>query len=97
MMKILTMGASGLIGIALLGMQPPESQGQPGGPPPPPPPPKKKGDGGPAGDLRQAYELLRRIKAPGGPPESIVLPPQLIIRSFNVRPTPATHVITVSV
>src|SRR4051812_10118279 len=67
MMKLITLGASSLIGVVLLGMLPPESQGQPGGPapPPPPPPPKKKGDGGPAGDLRVAYELLRRLKAEG--------------------------------
>src|SRR5262249_32031645 len=65
MLKIVAMGASSLIGLALLGMQPPEPEAPPGAPAPPPPPAPKKKDGGPAGDLRKAYELLRRLRTEG--------------------------------
>ncbi|AGA26686.1 hypothetical protein [Singulisphaera acidiphila] len=66
MIKILTMGASSLIGMALLAAQPPPDEGRGGPPPPPPPPPpKKKAAERPGGDLRQAYELLRRLRADG--------------------------------
>lgn len=60
MLKILTLGASSLLGIALLGVLPPAT---PGAPDRPEPKPKKKGPGGAAGDLRKAYDLLRRLRA----------------------------------
>lgn len=68
MIKLLTMGATFLFGIALLAAQPPtdEERGGPH-PPPPPPPPRKEADQGPGGDLRRAYELLRRLRADGRP------------------------------
>lgn len=59
MLKLITMGVSGLLGVGLLGLlQPP--------PPPPgegPPPKAKKGKAGPEGDLHKAYNLLRRLKS----------------------------------
>ncbi|WP_406696020.1 hypothetical protein V5E97_33990 [Singulisphaera sp. Ch08] len=63
MIKILTMGASSLIGIALVAAQPPPDEERGG--PPPPPPPRKKADEPPGGALRRAYELLRRLRADG--------------------------------
>jgi hypothetical protein len=60
MLKILTLGASSLLGIALLGVIPPATTGAPDRPEPKP---KKKGPGGAAGDLRKAYDLLRRLRA----------------------------------
>jgi hypothetical protein len=57
--KILTVGASGLVGLALTALFPPPP---PGDGPPPPPKTKKKGDRGPGGELKKAYDLLRRIK-----------------------------------
>lgn len=68
MWKILTMGASSLIGLATAALLPPPDPEGPGGPPPPP----KKKEAGPEGDLRKAYDLLRRIRAdsrPTGRPE----------------------------
>ncbi|HMB02965.1 MAG TPA: hypothetical protein VKP69_04395, partial [Isosphaeraceae bacterium] len=58
--KIFALGASSLLGISLAGFSPP--------PPPddgPPPPPKKKGEHGPGGDLKKAYDLLRRLRSDG--------------------------------
>ena len=71
--KILTLSASGLLSLTLLGVVPAASQ-----PPEEPPPPKKKGldflkkggdeakkggEAGPEADLRRAYNLLRRLRA----------------------------------
>ncbi|HZW34865.1 MAG TPA: hypothetical protein VFF52_29350 [Isosphaeraceae bacterium] len=71
--KILTLGASGLLSLTLLGVLSAASQ-----PPEEPPPPKKKGldfnkqggdtarrgaEAGPEADLHRAYNLLRRLRA----------------------------------
>jgi hypothetical protein len=64
--KILTVGASSLVGLVLTGLFPPPPPDRDG-----PPPPKEKGkakakrEPGPAGDLQRAYELLRRLRADG--------------------------------
>jgi hypothetical protein len=69
MHKLLMLAISGLLSLGLAGAMP-----TPGEADDPPPPHKKKGDPkkdepakkgepGPAGDLRKAYDLLRRIKA----------------------------------
>jgi hypothetical protein len=59
--KLFALGASTLLGISmsgLLGAAQPIDE--------PPPPPKKKGEpGGAAGDLRKAYDLLRRLRSDG--------------------------------
>jgi|GEM_PF-1394424 len=73
MIKLLTMGATGLLGIALVAAQPPDDER--GGPPPPPPPPPKakKAAPRPGDDLHHAYQLLRRLHASGrstGRPEA---------------------------
>jgi hypothetical protein len=74
LLKILGLGASGLLSLTLLGMMPSSPQG-----PDEPPPPKKKelkhakkkeeaekkADEGPAGDLHRAYSLLRRLRSDG--------------------------------
>jgi len=71
LLKLLSMGASGLVGLALLG-----PLASPDGSDEPPSPPKKKGDffkngeaekkePGPEGDLHRAYNLLRRLRAEG--------------------------------
>lgn len=57
--KIFALGASSLLGISLAGFSPP---------PPPddgPPPPPKEGEHGPGGDLKKAYDLLRRLRSDG--------------------------------
>jgi hypothetical protein len=80
LLKLLGVGASGLLCLTLLGMMPASSQE----PQEPPPPPKKKdlfkkkgeagkkgevarkkGEEGPEGDLDRAYNLLRRLRADG--------------------------------
>ncbi len=59
--KLLALGSSSLLGIALTAVIPPEPpQG-----PPPPPKSKKKEDRGPGGDLKKTYDLLRRLRADG--------------------------------
>jgi hypothetical protein len=60
-LKILSLTTTGLMGLALTALLPPPDDG----PPPPPKKAKKKEDRGPAGDLKRAYDLLRRIKADG--------------------------------
>lgn len=73
LLKILGLGASGLLSLTLLGMAPTAPE-----PPDEPPPPKKKAlkyakkeeaekkaDEGPAGDLHHAYHLLRRLRSDG--------------------------------
>ncbi|MEO6811901.1 MAG: hypothetical protein ABI353_22560 [Isosphaeraceae bacterium] len=67
MVKLLALGMSGLLSLGLVGFLQ--------GPPPPdgpPPPPKEKAKGkdpakkkaqGPAGDLRRAYDLLRKLRS----------------------------------
>jgi hypothetical protein len=81
LLKILGLGASGLLGLTLLGMVPSSPQE-----PEEPPPQKKelkhankkeaaekKAEEGPEGDLRRAYVLLRRLRADGqaaGRPEA---------------------------
>ncbi|MHC5544218.1 hypothetical protein ACYOEI_38815, partial [Singulisphaera rosea] len=59
MWKLLTLGASSLLSLAAATFLPPPDPEGPGGPPPPP----KKKEAGPEGDLRKAYDLLRRIRA----------------------------------
>jgi len=67
MRKILWLATSGLLSLGLATLAAQER------PDDPPPPPKKKGDPaakgerGPAGDIRKAYDLLRRIKADDSP------------------------------
>jgi hypothetical protein len=68
MKKLLMLALSGLASVGLAGMLP----GTAGSEYDPPDPQKKKGEAGPAGDLRKAYDLLRRVKAAdgaGGRPE----------------------------
>jgi hypothetical protein len=79
LLKVLGVGASGLLCLTLMGMMPASSQE-----PQEPPPPKekdlfkkkgeagkkgevarKKGEEGPEGDLDRAYNLLRRLRADG--------------------------------
>jgi hypothetical protein len=71
--KIFSLGLSGLVSLALLGMMPSASQ-EPEEPPPPKKGPhfpkakggeaeKKKAEAGPEGDLQRAYNLLRRLRA----------------------------------
>ncbi len=69
MIKLLAMGMSSLLGLAMASaFEPPPPPG-PGDPPPPKKKhekgadPKKKHDKGPEGDLRRAYDLLRRIRS----------------------------------
>jgi len=67
--KIITMGATSLLGVglgALLSAAPPPPTD---GPPPPPHKEKKGGPGphGPEGELRKAYDRLRRLRADDGP------------------------------
>jgi hypothetical protein len=57
--KLLALGTSSLLGIALTGMIPPEpTQG-----PPPPGKAKKKEDKGPGDEMKKAYDLLRRLRS----------------------------------
>jgi hypothetical protein len=82
LLKILSLGVSGLVSLTLLGWMPSGPQA-----PDEPLPPrkkglpfprgkeaaKKKGEAGPAGDLHRAYNLLRRLRADGqtaGRPEA---------------------------
>ena len=68
--KLLMLGLSGLVGIGLTAILPAQDPDGPGGPPPPPKKKadsKKKEDPGPEGDLRRAYDLLRKIKTEDGP------------------------------
>ncbi len=77
MQKLFMLAASGLLSLGLAGLMPAPSPGAPDDPPPPhkkkgeadkkKDEPAKKGEPGPAGDLRRAYDLLRRIKADDGP------------------------------
>ena len=60
LMKLLTLGTSSLLGVALCGIMPAPDDG-----PPPPEPRKKKEAPGPAGELTKAYTLIRRISADG--------------------------------
>jgi hypothetical protein len=80
LLKVLGVGASGLLCLTLMGMMPASSQ-EPQEPPPPPKKKdffnkkgeagkkaevtKKKGEEGPEGDLDRAYNLLRRLRADG--------------------------------
>src|SRR4051794_24815070 len=59
LLKILTLGTSSLMGLALAAALPPE----PASPPKEPPPPKskKKDERGPGGELKKTYDLLRRV------------------------------------
>lgn len=69
MLKFLTLLLTSVVGVALAGALPEAAPEDDYGAPPPP---KKKGDEGPGGDLRKAYELLRRLRAdnhPSGRPE----------------------------
>src|SRR3954471_13724963 len=60
LMKILALGTSSLLGLALAAAIPPE----PASPREPPPPKgKKKNDRGPGGELKKTYDLLRRIRS----------------------------------
>jgi hypothetical protein len=67
-LKLLAIGATSVLGMALTAAMPP-------GPPddaPPPPHKEKKEKGGPGGELKKTYDLLRRLNAegkPGGRPE----------------------------
>jgi hypothetical protein len=58
--KILSLGLTSLLGLALAAAFPPEP---PDDGPPPPPKGKKKDDRGPDDGLRKAYDLLRRIRS----------------------------------
>jgi hypothetical protein len=70
MHKLLLLAISSLVSLGVMGIMPKHSPRHDD-----PPPPKKKGEPGkkekggpgPAGDLRKAYDLLRRIKADDGP------------------------------
>ena len=69
MLKFIALGATSLLGVglgALLSAAPPPPTD---GPPPPPHEKKKGGPGprGPEGELRKAYDLLRRLRAADGP------------------------------
>lgn len=69
MRKLWVMALSGLLGVGLAGAIPGLDAGFDDGPPPPPHEKKgepKKGEPGPEGDLRRAYDLLRKIKAEDG-------------------------------
>ena len=59
--KILALGTSSLLGLALTAMIPAEP---PKGPDEPPKA-KKKEDKGPGGEMKKAYDLLRRIRSDG--------------------------------
>jgi hypothetical protein len=64
--KILALGSTSLVGLALAAAVPPEPQGPEDGPPPPKA--KKKEDRGPGGELRKAYDVLRRVRSDGRSP-----------------------------
>jgi hypothetical protein len=61
LLKILALGTSSLLGLAMAAALPPE----PASPPKEPPPPKskKKDDRGPVGELKKTYDLLRRVRS----------------------------------
>jgi len=59
--KILAVGTSSLLGMALASVTP----AQPPDEPPPPHKAKKEGPRGPGGDLRKTYDMLRRLRADG--------------------------------
>ncbi len=75
MNKFLTLAVSSLLSLGAAGVMPALGLESPDEPPPPhkkkgdpkKDEPGKKGEPGPAGDLRRAYELLRRIKGDDGP------------------------------
>jgi hypothetical protein len=70
MQKLFMLAASGLLSLGLAGFMPAPSPGALDDPPPPHKKkdgPAKKDEPGPAGDLRRAYDLLRRIKSDDGP------------------------------
>jgi hypothetical protein len=56
--KLLALGTTSLLGVALTGAMPPSDD-----PPPPPDAKKKKEAGGPGGDLAHVYSMLRRLRA----------------------------------
>jgi hypothetical protein len=59
LLKLLALGSSSLVGLALTAVNPPE-------PPEGPPPPgkaKKKEDKEPGGEMKKAYDLLRRLRS----------------------------------
>src|SRR3954471_20694198 len=58
--KILALGSSSLLGLALTAAIPPEPTE---GSPPPQGKEKKKGDRGPGGEMKKAYDLLRRLRS----------------------------------
>ena len=58
--KLLALGTTSLLGIALCGFLPASDD-----PPPPPDSKKKKEAGGPGGELTKAYTLIRRLRADG--------------------------------
>ncbi|WP_435022319.1 hypothetical protein TA3x_001651 [Tundrisphaera sp. TA3] len=70
LLKLLTLGTTSLLGVALASAMPP---GGPDDDPPPPPHKAKKEDRakkdgpGPGGELRKTYDLLRRLRADGRP------------------------------
>lgn len=67
MHKFILTIATSMLGVGLASAFPPQ---EPGDEPPPPRKkgePAKKGEPGPEGDLRRAYELLRRIRTDDGP------------------------------
>ncbi len=58
--KILALGSSSLLGVVLAAAMPPEPPG-----PQEPPKAKKKEDRGPGGEMKKAYDLLRRLRSDG--------------------------------
>ena len=60
--KLLALGATTLLGVALSAVTQPEP---PNGPPPPPPHKAKKDGRGPGGELKKTHELLRRLRSDG--------------------------------
>ena len=63
MLKILAMGTTGLLGMGLSAL----FQAEPPPPPGAPPRPPEAKKGGPDGDMRKAYDLLRHLRAEDGP------------------------------
>ncbi len=60
LLKILGLGSSSLLGVALAAAMPPEPPG-----PPEPPKAKKKDEPGPGGEMKKAYDLIRRLRTDG--------------------------------
>lgn len=59
LLKLVALGSSSLLGLALTTILPAD----PVGGPPEPPRAKKKEDAGPGGEMKKAYDLLRRIRS----------------------------------